>query len=263
MEMRVVEIDSQTEGTFFRCLHDELSDDPEIVGIRRRWFEAFRTKGLRGRVLIADSDDVVGMCQYLPIEHSPFLGRDLMAILCLWVHGYEHHVGNQQKKGYGRLLLESVEADARESGMKGVATWGKDFPYWNPISFYEHMGYVRTDSMGLNILAWKAFDGSAEPPMIRRRLTPVPVGEDKVAVTAFQCGWCNGGIANCQVAAQVLAEMGDTATFALVDESSSPSICDNLYIDGVPFHPDAPPPTAEELREAICQRHAERSASRA
>ena len=186
--MRVAEIDSETEGTFFRCLHDEKPDNPQVSRIRRHWFNKFQPGGLRGKVLIADNEDVVGLCQYLPIEHSPFAGRDLMAILCMWIHGYDHHIGNQQGKGYGRFLLAYIEEDARRSGKKGVAVWGKDFPFWNPISFYEHMGYSRADSEGHNILAWKAFDGTAEAPTIKRRRTPKPVGQDAVAVTAYQCG---------------------------------------------------------------------------
>ena len=37
------------------------------------------------------------MGQYLPIEASHIKGAGLFAILCLWVHGYEHLVGNQRK----------------------------------------------------------------------------------------------------------------------------------------------------------------------
>ncbi len=98
--MKIVEIDKTTEGTFFRCLHDEKPDDPRVTGLRRDWYEKTKPKGLRAKVLIDDNGDVVGLCQYLPIEHSPFEGKDLLAILCIWVHGYEHLIGNQQNKGY-------------------------------------------------------------------------------------------------------------------------------------------------------------------
>ncbi len=36
-DMRIAEIDQHTEGTFFRCLHDEKPQDPEVA----RSFQVF------------------------------------------------------------------------------------------------------------------------------------------------------------------------------------------------------------------------------
>jgi hypothetical protein len=33
---------------------------------------------------------------------------------------YEHHVGDQRSRGYGRFMLNHIEQDARSSGFKGV-----------------------------------------------------------------------------------------------------------------------------------------------
>ncbi len=57
--MRVVDIDKTTEGTFFRCLHDEIPEDAKVIKIRREWFKENNSKGLRAKVLIADNDDVI------------------------------------------------------------------------------------------------------------------------------------------------------------------------------------------------------------
>ncbi len=248
--MRVSEIDSETEGTFFRCLHDEKPDIPQVAKIRRQWFSEFQPKGLRGKVLIADNEDVVGLCQFLPIEHSPFAGKDLMAILCMWIHGYDHHIGNQQGKGYGRFLLAHVEEDARLSGKKGIAVWGKDFPFWNPISFYEHMGYSRADSEGQNILAWKAFDDTAEAPTIKRRLPPRSVAENTIGVTAYQCGWCSSEIGCCRHAQEAVEGMEGIADYSRID-ISSPSLSPSLFLDDLPYRPDGPPFSIEDLRDDI------------
>jgi len=253
--MRVSEIDPRTEGTFFRCLHDERPDDPRVAGIRRSWYGRFRPKGLRGKVLIADNEDVVGLCQYLPIEHSPFEGEDLMAILCMWIHGYQHHPGNLQGKGYGRRLLEYVEEDARASGMKGVAVWGKDFPQWNPISFYEHMGYSRVDKESLNVLAWKAFDGTAVAPTIKRRPPPKAGHDGKVAVTSYLCGWCCSEIRESLDAQEAVEGIEDIAEYSQVDISSSPAITGMLYLDRMAYRPDGPPASVAELRNDIVKLH--------
>jgi len=52
----------------------------------------------------------------------------------------------------------------RASGAKGMAARGMDFPYWNPFSFYEHMGYERVEKDGESVLVRKRFTDDAEPP---------------------------------------------------------------------------------------------------
>jgi N-acetylglutamate synthase-like GNAT family acetyltransferase len=249
--MRIAEIDNKTEGTFFHCLHDELPDDPRVIAIRRDWYNKLKPKGLRGKVLTAENDDVVGLCQYLPIEYSPFEGKDLMAILCMWIHGYEHHVGNQQGRGYGRFMLEYIEEDARSSGMKGVVVWGKDFPFWNPVSFYEHMGYSRVDKDGQDVLVWKPFEPNATSPTIRRIPPPMPGRKGKVAVTVHQYGWCWGDIAECLNAKEAVEEIGDIAEYSQIDISLSHCILRKFYLDRMLYKPDGPPAKIEEMRDDI------------
>ena len=53
------------------------------------------------------------------------MGEDLLAIPCIWVHGYDHHIGNRQGKGYGRYILELIEKDAVESGAAGMVAWAR------------------------------------------------------------------------------------------------------------------------------------------
>ncbi len=256
--MKIVEIDKTTEGTFFRCLHDEKPDDPQVSGLRRDWYEKTKPKGLRAKVLIDDNGDIVGLCQYLPIEHSPFEGKDLLAILCIWVHGYEHLVGNQQSKGYGRHFLEHIEEDAKKSGKKGIVVWGKDFADWNPISFYEHMGYSRVDKEGSTVLVWKSWDRTAEVPKIRRLTPPKPGLGGKVAVTEFQDCWCSSGLNECLMAQEAIKGIEDIAYYSVVDISSTPSIVMPLYLDDKPYRPDGPPSTVDELRKEIIKMHKEK-----
>jgi len=45
-----------------------------------------------------------------------------------------------------------------------------DVPYWNPISFYVHMGYERVDQSGEVVLAWKRLRGDAGPPLSNAEL---------------------------------------------------------------------------------------------
>ena len=62
------------------------------------------------------------------IEHSIIEGKDLYFIYCIWVHGYKKGVGNHQKKGIGKALLQAAEEDAESKGAKGIAAWGLSMP---------------------------------------------------------------------------------------------------------------------------------------
>ena len=85
-DLRLIEINEETQGTFFRCLHDEIPEDPREIKLCRHWYNRHKEKGLRAKVLVRDDSEIVGLCQYIPIEHSPLIGEDLFVILCIWVH---------------------------------------------------------------------------------------------------------------------------------------------------------------------------------
>ena len=256
--MRLVDVDAGTEGTFLRCLHDEAPDDPRVIRLRRRWYETHRARGLRSKVLILDGGEVVGLCQYMPIEHTHFVGHDLLAILCIWVHGYGHHVGNRQGSGYGRHILESIEADARASRATGVVGWGMDFPYWNPVSFYEHMGYSRVDKAGMAVLVWKPFVGTASPPTFLRQVRHPALCPEKVSVAVFVNGWCTAACYQCLTAREAVAGLEEIVDYLEVDTSDpevrrSWGISVGLLVEGKPHRQYEPPCTSEVLRSDILE----------
>lgn len=254
--MELVDVTQKTEETFFRCLHDEIPVIEEVIALRRRWYDQHRMLGLKAKVLLREDGAVVGLCQYIPIEHSHLIGEDLIAILCIWVHGFDHLVGNQQGKGYGRFILNSIEEDARTLGAKGVAAWGMNFPYWNPVSFYERMGYERADICDPVVLVWKSFTSDAKAPSLMRPNRTPDKKPDKTTVTVFFNSWCPGGCEPCVTAREAVAGLENIAVYSEVDTSDraamlSWGIENAVYLDDTPFRPFAPPWSSEELREEI------------
>jgi GNAT superfamily N-acetyltransferase len=188
--MELADISADTERAFFTCLHTERPEDLESTAHRRKWYAEYRDKGYKAQVLILDDGRIVGKCHYIPIEHAPFVGKDLLAILCIYVHMYEHHIGDQRRRGYGRFMLNHIEQYARSSGFKGVVAWAMDWD-WNPVSFYEHMGYSRVDAQDRVVVVWKPFFRDAEPPRLLR-LDDLPrEGSEKVCVLVADNQWCN------------------------------------------------------------------------
>jgi GNAT superfamily N-acetyltransferase len=250
--VKLTEIDKNTEGTFFRCLHDEKPADPRTIEMRRRWYDRYKENGLRAKV------QIVGLCQYIPIEHSHLIGEDLFAILCIWVHGYEHLVGNQQGKGYGKFILNCIEEDAKGAGAKGIAAWGMDFPHWNPVSFYEHMGYSRVEARGPVVLVWKPFDKGAKPPALIRPARKPSRDAEKTKVTVFVNGWCNVACGQCICAREAVVGIEEFVAYEEVDTSDranmlSWGVDDAVYVDDTPFKPYGPPWTSEELRAELLE----------
>jgi N-acetylglutamate synthase-like GNAT family acetyltransferase len=254
--MRLLDVDERTEATFLRCLHDERPDDPRIASLRRAAYRNQLALGLRAKVVMTDAGEVAALCQYIPIEHSFLNGERLMAILCLWVHGYEHHLGNRQGQGMGRLMLEAIEDDARGSGLDGVAAWGMDFPYWNPVSFFEHMGYERVATSGMTVLAWKPFNAAAKPPGFVQQVKR-PVGDPKkVSVRVFMNGWCTGMCEQCVAVREAVDGLDDVVDYLEIDVSDANvhrewGISSGIYIEGEEHRADEPPPTSDVLREDI------------
>ena len=189
--MQLIDISTDTERAFFTCLHLEEPEDPEYTTHNRNWYAEYKDKGYKAQVLVLDDGRIVGKCHYIPIEHSPFVGKELLAILCLCVWLYEHHVGDQRHRGYGRLMLNHVEQYACSSGFKGLAAWAMDW-HWNPVSFYEHMGYNRTDAQDKVVVVWKPFRDDAEPPRLLRLDNLPSPSREKVQVVVADNPWCNG-----------------------------------------------------------------------
>ena len=254
--MRLVDVDATTEATFLRCLHDEAPDDPRVITLRKGWVDRNKRNGLRAKVLILDGGEVAGLCQYMPVEHTQFVGEGLLAIHCIWVHGYDHHIGNRQGNGYGRYILESIEEDARACGSLGVCAWGMDFPYWNPVSFYEHMGYDRADKSGMAVLVWKPMKDGASPPSFRRAVRRPAAGAEKVSLTVFMNGCCTGSCGECIKAREAVEGLDAVVDYVEIDTSDLVTLGEwgismGTFLDGEPHREDEPPCTSDVLRGDI------------
>ena len=175
------------------------------------------------------------------------------------MHGYEHLVGNQQGQGYGRFILDGIEEDVRQTGARGIAAWGMDLPYWNPVSFYEHMGYARVETNGPVVLVWKPFAEDAEPPsLIRQNRSPVK-REGQTTVTAFVNGWCNGSCGQCVHARDAVAGLDEFVAYEEIDTSDRATILswgidDDIFVDDKPFDPGRPLWTSADLRAELLAR---------
>jgi hypothetical protein len=131
-----------------------------------------------------------------------------------------------------------------------------DFPYWNPVSFYEHMGYSRVDRDGMAVLVWKPFLEAALPPAFHHRVRCPACAHDRVSVTVFTNGWCMSACGQCVTARDAVRGLDDIVDYMEIDTSDpaalrSWGISDGLFVEGEPHRPYEPPCSSEVLRNDI------------
>ncbi|MBN1976871.1 MAG: GNAT family N-acetyltransferase [Anaerolineae bacterium] len=258
--MRIIDLSAEYEPTFLACLKDW---DEDAVGKchKARWCDMMKCRGLRVKLALDDSERAVGMIQYVPIEYARAEGQGLYFIQCVWVHGYDEGMGNQQGRGAGRALLQAAEEDVQVLGAKGMVAWGLAFPHWMPAAWYEKQGYVEADRIGCDVLVWKPFSSDVQPPRWMRPRREPDLVPGRVTVTALVTGWCPG-LSQALDARRAAAEFGDRVVFREIDTSDPAVLAEwgmesALFVDDECINTgltDYPPPRYEGIRQKIGQK---------
>jgi N-acetylglutamate synthase-like GNAT family acetyltransferase len=253
--MQIIELTPEHEQLYFLCLEDWSDEMKEAGDHKEIWYTKMKDKGVRVKLAKDDKGEIGGMIQYLPIEHSYVLGKDLYFILCVWVHGYKQGRGNFQKKGMGKALLKAAEDDARGLGAKGICAWGISLPFWMKASWFKKQGYEKVDKMDVAVLLWKRFTEDASPPKwvkVKRQPQKVP---GKVTVYGFINGCCPAQNIVFERAKRASSEFGDEVEFKKIETTDRDTflewgIADALYIDDVQVQ-TGPPPSYKKIRKII------------
>lgn len=256
--MKVIDLGPEHYDTYFNCLEDWSDEMKEAGNHKACWYHKFKAKGLRVKLALNDNGTVTGMIQYLPIEASVLDGKGLYFVLCIWVHGYKHGIGNFQGKGIGTALLDAAENDAKSLGAKGMAAWGLWLPFWMKASWYKKRGYIKADRDSMRLLVWKPFTHDATQPHWIRSKKAIPTHPGKVTVTAFINGWCPAQNMVYERAKRASAEFGDPVIFECIDTSDRDvflqwGISDGIFIDGKALS-FGPPLSYEKIVKKIAKK---------
>lgn len=260
--MKIEDITEKYLDTYCLCLEDWNDEIIEAGNHKACWYSKMKDKGLRVKLALTPDEEAVGLIQYIPVEQSYAEGRDLYAILCIWVHGHKGGVGNHQKKGIGKALLQAAEEDVKELGSAGMVAWGLSIPVWMKASWFRKHGYIRVDQQGFMgpLLVWKPFKDDAVPPTwIRQKKKP---GKEpgRVTVTGFINGWCPAQNMAFERAKRAAGELGDKVSFREIDTSEREAFLewglgDALYLDDRKIR-TGPPPSYDKLKRKIARKAA-------
>ncbi len=255
--MQIIDLSEAHQPLYFVCLEDWSDEIKDAADHKKNWFHTMKNRGLRVKLAVDDSGEIGGMIQYLPIEESFAEGKDLYMVLCIWVHGHKKGRGNFQKQGMGKALIQAAEDDVKALGAKGLAAWGLAIPAWMKASWFKKQGYVKTDKQGVQVLLWKAFEDSAEPPKWiapnRKRIT----NPDSPEITIFKNGWCPAFNMVYERTRNIASEYGEVIRMHEIDTTDRDTyrewgISDGIFINGKELS-TGPPPSEKKIRKKIAK----------
>jgi len=256
--MKIVDITPETESHYFCCLEEYNKDMQEDGNQKIKRYNHMKDKGLRVKYAVNDNGVIGGMIHYIPIEYSSFEGKNLYALLCIWVHGHKAGRGDHRKRGMGNALLKAAEEDVKNMGKDGLVAWGLAIPVFMRASWFRKHGYKTVDKGGMMRLLWKPFSENAVPPKFMKPKKLPGKGESKVNVTLFRNGWCpNFNIAAERTlkVAEEFAGKADIQQFSGMDRGivNEWGISEAIYIDGKELW-TGPAPSVKSIRKKITKR---------
>jgi len=175
--------------------------------LRIDWIRKRLPLGYRAKIAY-ERERPIGFIDYSPIEIDSISGHDITLINCILIIPGDSY----RSKGFGRILLESAEADA-EKISKGIAVVAHNHPGWMPISFFTKGGYNMVDEQNgkINkILMLKVFR-PVEPPRFLKseNLYNPKLVSGKVTVEIFWSGACPHNLICVEILKEVLIKFGD------------------------------------------------------
>jgi len=253
--MKIIDLNNENMDLYLNCLSGDCKNLEYGMGIKKKWYNKMKEKGLKVKIAVDDNGNTGGMIQYLPVEYSWVTGNDLYFINCIWVYYHKKGRGNFRKKGMGVSLLKTAEDDVKKMGKKGLVVWGLSIPVFMRANWFKKHGYIAVDKDGISVLLWKSFCSDAVPPKwIKRKKLPGS-SPGKLTVTLFINGWCSYYNQLLDKVKKAIISHEDKIIFDLIDTSDNNvlhewGISDGLFINGkeVKF---GPPPSYEKIKKII------------
>lgn len=165
----------------------------------------------------------IGFVDYLPIEtQKDIAGQDITLINCINIIPNYSYRG----KGYGGLLLEEVEIEAKKLS-RVIAVIAHNHQKWMPVSFFIKSGYKVVDERGSEIremLMLKAFCPVRPPKFVKQKYEykPKPIS-GKVVVEIFWSGMCPHNLLSTELLKAVLSEFGNKVLIKEIATNDLPS----------------------------------------
>jgi N-acetylglutamate synthase-like GNAT family acetyltransferase len=139
-DLSLIDVDPETIGSYGICGYK----DPKNPGFQRKleWLRQRFKEGMKVKVLVSERGDTIGSIEYLPGKYAwrAIKAPGYMVIHCLFVLKKAY-----KGKGYGLMMIEACEKDARKQGMKGVAVVASKSTWMAKKEAFLKLGYELTE----------------------------------------------------------------------------------------------------------------------
>ncbi len=130
---------------------------------KQQWFEKQHEEGLRMKILKSADARMIGFIEYVPAMNA---WRPIEAEKFLFVHCITVYSKKDRNKGYGSLLIDEVERDAKREGLAGVCVMASKGAWIADKIIFEKNGFNVVDSRGRFELLAKKWDTAVPDPKL-------------------------------------------------------------------------------------------------
>lgn len=150
IEMVNVTPQNAEKETFF-CIKDIKK---EGFKSKQRWFNKRYAEGLQMKILKINAK-MIGFIEFVPANQAwrPIEAPEFMFVHCLVVGSKK-----DRQKGYGSLLIQAVEKEAKALKLKGVCAMSSNGPWMATRKVFENNGFIQVDKKGRFELLSKTWD---------------------------------------------------------------------------------------------------------
>jgi len=130
---------------------------------KQEWFEKRYEEGLRIKILKGADAKMIGFIEFIPVIYAwrPIEAEKFMFVHCITVYSKK-----DRNKGYGSLLIDEAEKEAKARNMSGVCVMTSKGAWIADRSIFEKNDFKEVDSRGRFELLSKKWDTTVPDPIL-------------------------------------------------------------------------------------------------
>ena len=188
--MKIVEVtpENAIKETFF-CIKD--TKRPGFKD-KAKWFEKCHKKDLKIKILKNDEDKMIGFIEYVPAKDAwrPIDADNYMFIHCTYIYSKK-----ERNRGYGSMLIEDAEREAKVKGMDGLCVITSTGGWLANKTLFEKNGFKQIQVKDRFELLAKTWNSNAKKPKFHNWTNQQKKYEGWHLLYADQCPWNEKSVA--------------------------------------------------------------------
>ena len=151
-----------------------------------QWYEKRYREGLRIKILKNEADKMIGFMEYVPAKYAwrPIDADNYMFIHCTYIYSKK-----ERNKGYGSLLIQDAENEAKVLGLDGLCVMTSTGGWLANKTLFEKNGFQQIEAKDRFELLAKTWNNSAGKPKFHDWTSQQGKYKGWHLLYADQCPW--------------------------------------------------------------------------